>query len=114
MLNENHRKESAILKGIRDDSISKIINILQKIDIMPGSISSVKAKGRAYWRLTWKESSKSKIAYIKPDDLDQLEIMIQAYKDVIGAVLEIGRINRMLFLNEKARATLLEGVENGG
>jgi hypothetical protein len=99
MLNENCRKRPADLKDVREESISKIINILQEIDILPGSISTANAKGRSYWRLTWKENNKSKIAYLKPEDLDQLENMIQGYKDVIRAVQEIGRINRMLFLN---------------
>ncbi len=57
--------------------------------------------GRYYWRLTWKEKQKTKIQYIRKEELDVIREGVTQFAKLRKAILKLGEINRAILLLQR-------------
>jgi hypothetical protein len=96
-----NRLSSLLVK--RDSIVTKISKFhyaiagnLSKSQIPPGS-------GKYYWRITWKKKQKTKIQYIRQNELDAIREGIDQFIKLRQAVLQLGEINRAIILLQRDR-----------
>jgi hypothetical protein len=58
-----------------------------------------------YWRLTWKESQKTKVQYVRPEDLDIVREGTDHFAQLKKLMQQIGDINRTIILSKNKRAS---------
>lgn len=58
-----------------------------------------------YWRLTWKESQKTKVQYVRPEDLEIVREGTDHFAQLKKLVQQIGDINRTIILSKNKRAS---------
>lgn len=58
-----------------------------------------------YWRLTWKEKQKTKVQYVRPEDLDLVKKGTEHFAQLKKLIQEIGDINRTIILSKNKRAS---------
>jgi hypothetical protein len=71
---------------------------LSKAAVPPGS-------SNFYWRITWKESQKTKIQYVRPDELAAFENGIKQFSKLKALINQIGDINRSILLLRRTEKT---------
>jgi hypothetical protein len=69
---------------------------LSKSAVPPGS-------GNYYWRITWKEKQKTKIQYVRPEDLDKVKKGTGQFARLKELAQQIGDINRSIVLPKAKR-----------
>jgi hypothetical protein len=69
---------------------------LSKSAVPPGS-------GNYYWRITWKEKQKTKIQYVRPEDLDRVKKGTEQFARLKELAQQIGDINRSIVLPKAKR-----------
>lgn len=69
---------------------------LSKSAVPPGS-------GNYYWRITWKENQKTKIQYVRPEDLDRVKKGTEQFARLKELTQQIGDINRSIVLTKSKR-----------
>jgi hypothetical protein len=69
---------------------------LSKSAVPPGS-------GNYYWRITWKEKQKTKIQYVRPEDLDRVKKGTEQFARLKELSQQIGDINRSIVLAKSKR-----------
>jgi len=54
--------------------------------------------GKYYWRLTWKEKQKTRIQYIRHEELDSIQDGVRQFANLRKSLLRLGEINRAIIL----------------
>jgi len=67
---------------------------LSKAAVPPGS-------SNFFWRITWKEKQKTKIQYVRPDELQRFEAGIKQFGKLKKLVNQIGDLNRSIILLQR-------------
>lgn len=61
--------------------------------------------GNYYWRITWKENQKTKVQYVRPEDLDLVRKGTGHFAQLKKLIQQIGDINRTIVLSKKKSAS---------
>ena len=61
--------------------------------------------GNYYWRITWKEKQKTKVQYVRPEDLDSVRKGTGHFAQLKKLIQQIGDINRTIVLTKKKSAS---------
>lgn len=61
--------------------------------------------GNYYWRITWKEKQKTKVQYVRPEDLDLVRKGTGHFAQLKKLIQEIGDINRRVVLTKNKKAS---------
>ena len=69
---------------------------LSKAAVPPGS-------NNFYWRITWKDKQKTKINYVRPEDVTAITRGIKQFAQVKKILGQIGDINRTIILSKSKR-----------
>jgi len=91
-------KQLISLKAKRDKLCAQL---LQCNDAIAGNLSkasSSTSKKGIYWRITWKENQKTKIQYVRKEDVAAIAKGIKQFTQLKKIVLHIGEINRSIAL----------------
>jgi hypothetical protein len=54
--------------------------------------------GKFYWRLTWKEKQKTRVQYVRPDELAVVQDGVRQFALLREALLRLGQVNRAIVL----------------
>jgi hypothetical protein len=57
-----------------------------------------------YWRITWKEKQKTKVQYVRPEDLDLVRKGTEHFAQLKKLIQDIGDINRRVVLTKNKSA----------
>ena len=71
---------------------------LSKSAVPPGS-------GNYYWRITWKEKQKTKIRYVRTEDVDKVKKGVEHFAQMKKLILQVGDINRAIMLSKAKRSS---------
>lgn len=66
--------------------------------------------GKYYWRLTWKEDQKTKIQYVRQDNLDEIREGVNQFNKLKETLVSLGEVNRHIALlqqQDRARTSAL-------
>lgn len=58
-----------------------------------------------YWRITWKEKQKTKVQYVRPEDLDLVRKGTEHFAQLKKLIQDIGDINRRVVLTKNKSAS---------
>jgi hypothetical protein len=56
-----------------------------------------------YWRITWKEKQKTRIRYVRPEDVPVITRGIKQFAQLKKILGQIGDINRTIILSKSKR-----------
>jgi hypothetical protein len=76
---------------------------IYKAAVPPGS-------SNFYWRITWKEKQKTRIQYVRPEELRKFKNGIKKFSSLKSLVNQMGDINRSLLLLR--RTEKISGLRN--
>jgi hypothetical protein len=52
--------------------------------------------GKYYWRLTWKDKQKTKIQYVRQDDVAKAREGVRQFAALRNTILKLGQVNRAI------------------
>ena len=61
--------------------------------------------GKYYWRLTWKDGSKTKIQYVRQDSLDEIREGVNQFSRLKEVLNSLGEVNRHIALLQQQDRT---------
>jgi len=80
-----------------------LLQVAQYQDIVSGNISKAAVSPEStnfYWRITWKEKQKTKIRYVRPEEVAAIIRGIKQFAQVKKLLGQIGDINREIILGK--------------
>ena len=84
--------------------------LIKKLATFSKAISGNLSKGAVpagsknyYWRVTWKEKQKSKILYVRPEEVSIFRRGIKQFVQLKKVIQEIGDINRTILLRQRTK-----------
>jgi len=95
----------------RSETLLKMRNkLLQELAQFPDAVSGNISKAAVppgsnnfYWRITWKDKQKTKINYVRPEDVTAITRGIKQFAQVKKILGQIGDINRTIILSKSKR-----------
>lgn len=76
-------------------------------DALAGNLSKSQVPphtGKYYWRLTWKEQQKTRIQYIRQEEIDMIRTGVDQFAKLRKAVLQLGEVNRAIILSQRQKS----------
>jgi hypothetical protein len=80
-----------------------VAQLAQYSDAISGNLGKSAVPPRSdnyYWRITWKEKQKTKVQYVRPEDLDFVRKGTEHFTQLKKLIQEIGDINRRVVLTK--------------
>lgn len=85
-----------------------VARLAHHADAITGNLSKSAVPPRSnnfYWRLTWKEKQKTRIQYVRPEDLDSVKKGTAQFARLKELIQQIGDINRTVVLSRNKRSS---------
>src|SRR4030042_1895739 len=96
----------------KDQLLKKRTGLLAQLanhaDAISGNISKSAVPPRSdnyYWRITWKEKQKTRIRYVRSEDLESIKKGIEHFAQLKRLIQQIGDINRTIVLSTAKRSS---------
>src|SRR3989339_617096 len=85
--------------------------LVSQLSGFPGAISGnlsitpvPPGSANAYWRITWKVQKKTKIQYVRPDEVEAFKAGIKQFTRLKVLVHRLGDVNRAIILAKRSHA----------
>jgi len=84
-----------------------VVQLSSFSDALAGNLSESQVPprtGKYYWRLTWKEQQKTRIQYIRQEEVDLIRNGVDQFAKLRKAVLHLGEVNRAIMLLQRHKS----------
>jgi hypothetical protein len=95
-----------------DRLLEKRATLLARLSQYPEAISGNLSQSAVppgsknfYWRLTWKEKQKTRVQYVRSEDVDTVRQATEQFALLKKMLLQIGNINREIILSRSKRSS---------
>ena len=96
----------------KDHLLQKRANVMAQLarhaDAVSGNLSKSAVppwSSNYYWRITWKEKQKTKIQYVRAEDVDKVKKGVEHFTQMKKLIQQIGDINRGIILSKEKRSS---------
>lgn len=90
----------------------KIVHdLLRYSDALAGNLGKSRVPprtGKFYWRLTWKEKQRTRVQYVRPEELAAIEDGVRQFAMLRKAVLRLGEANRAIVLLRRQQSEAIQ------